>query len=188
MIVQGTLKVSRVLTSQIARYERLFLRLGTRRGQLELLLLYQPPCYLVISLPEHFDSMAGLAVKVPELLGDFNLPYLGAGLEVAQKFVVTMTAKGLVQIMQSPTHSSDNTLDLVFLLEQWQHVLDLGEILISPLLWTDHSLMSLKFSCPTPPLRETRPIKLALPRQLMVLTGFQREHTNYFRKPITWSD
>lgn len=78
--------------------------------------------------------MAGLAVELPRLLGDFNLPapYLDAGSEIADRFVVTVAAMGLVQIMQSPAHSSDNTIDLVFLLEQWQHVLYLRETWFIP--------------------------------------------------------
>lgn len=40
----------------------------------------QPPCYMATSLPELLDSVAGLAVEFhkPIVLGDFNLPSLGA--------------------------------------------------------------------------------------------------------------
>lgn len=57
-------------------------------------------------------------MEFPGLLRDFNLPS-----EVAQKFVVTMAAMVLVQIIQGPTHSSGNTPNLVFLSKQWQSVL-----------------------------------------------------------------
>lgn len=72
--------------------------------------------------------MALLTVELSGLLGDFNLPYLGAGSEKVEMFVVTMAVMGLVQIMHSHLIAAYNTLDLVFLLEQWQHVPYLREI------------------------------------------------------------
>lgn len=40
--------------------------------------------------------------------------------EVAWKFIAVMVALDLAQLIDSPTHTGCNTLDLVFVVGQWQ--------------------------------------------------------------------
>lgn len=104
----------------------LFIKLGSR-NQSELQLLYQPPSSPVAFLLELLDYISGLAVEFLRfiVLGNFNLPSIGVGSEVAQGCMAT----GLSQINQSLTWHNSHTLELVFLLKQWQCNLKLGELL-----------------------------------------------------------
>lgn len=109
---------------------RLFIKLGSRNHS-ELQLLYQPPSSTVAFLLELLDYTSGLAVEFLRfiVLGNFNLPSIGMGSEVAQGCMATIMAMGLSQINQSLTWHNSHTLELVFLLKQWQCNLKLGDLL-----------------------------------------------------------
>lgn len=54
--------------------------------------------------------------------------------------------------------------DLVFLLKQWQCDLESGKLLVSPLLWSNHTLVTMKLSGVVPCHREAAgPIRQAAP-------------------------
>lgn len=59
----------------------------------------------------------GLALEFPRsmVLGDFNLPFPGLALEVAQEFMIIMAAMGLSQITSSPTQDSSHMTNTIFL-------------------------------------------------------------------------
>lgn len=48
------------------------------------------------------------------VLGDFNLPSLGAASEATQEFMASMVAMGLSHIITDPTQGSGHTPDLIF--------------------------------------------------------------------------
>lgn len=87
-------------------------------------------------------------VSVPRLisLGDFNLPSLVVGLEVAQDFVETMTSIGLHQVIHALTRNSGHIPNLMFLSEQCLADLQLMDLYLHLLSWSDHSLMMMSFS------------------------------------------
>ncbi|XP_025019200.1 transmembrane protease serine 11C-like [Python bivittatus] len=86
-----------------------------------------------------------------------------------------MAAMVLVQLIHAPTHTGGYTLDLMFALGQWCCDLVLGGVNVSPLPWTDQSLLALEFSAVAPHHRKVGPIKSACLRCLMDPVWFQRE-------------
>lgn len=60
---------------------------------------------------------------------------------LASKIGLSQIFQSLSQVFQSLTQNSGHTLDLVFLLEQWQSDLKLEEV--SFLSWLDHALISM---------------------------------------------
>lgn len=71
-VIQDTLVAFRVAAPQIIESEILFVKLDSR-DQLEMLVLYQPPCFIITFLPELLNSVVRLAVKFPwfMVLGGF---------------------------------------------------------------------------------------------------------------------
>lgn len=84
---------------------------------------------------------------------------------------------GLSKIISGPTQDSGHTPNMIFLLGQWEHAL-MGECFHFPLLswsWSDHTLLSFRFSYVAPLCREARPICAVCPWQLMSLSRIQRK-------------
>lgn len=81
-------------------------------------------------------------MKFPRLLvlGYFNLLSLGQDSETAQNFMASMIAMGLTQVIHGLTQDSGHTVDVVFLLKQWQCDRR-EELLLAPLSWSDHAVV-----------------------------------------------
>lgn len=110
MVIQDTLVAFRVAALQITECDILFVKLDSR-DQLEKLVLYQPPCFMIAFLPELFNSVVRLAVKFPWFMGGWGL--LIADLLEAWEFMANMD---LTQIIRGLTHSSDHMLELMSLI------------------------------------------------------------------------
>lgn len=64
--------------------------------------------------------------------GGVTRPYgLGMTLEDTWEFMVTMAATNLSQIIHSETQDSGHTLDMILLLELWQHDM-IGDLSVGP--------------------------------------------------------
>ncbi|XP_058019805.1 uncharacterized protein LOC131188508 [Ahaetulla prasina] len=142
-----------------------------------LLITYLAPCCVTAALPELLEVLAGVAVETPRLLvmGDFNLPSSGSSSTAAREFTASMTALDLTQVVDGRTHIGGGTLDLIFVSGQWLRDLDLKEIVIEPLSWSDHSLLRLDFLTAIQHRRETEPIRWFRPRHLMDPERFRTE-------------
>ena len=90
-------------------------------------------------------------------MGDFNLPSVGESSVVAREFMASMTAMDLTQVIQGPTHEGGHTPDLIFVSGQWKSDLGIGDIVITPLSWSDHSLLRLDFPTAAPLRGEAEP-------------------------------
>lgn len=75
------------------------------------------------------------------MLGDFNIHDEAPGVGAAQRFMVAMTTMGMSQKTLSQTHKAGLMLDLVFTAGQEISDLDVEEIKLTPLSWTDHFLI-----------------------------------------------
>lgn len=86
IVIQESLTAIRGSAPQLLCCEILFLRVGSR-DHLGLLILYQSPCYCLSSWTARF------VMEFPRImvLGDFNLPSLKVGLEVAWEITETMS-------------------------------------------------------------------------------------------------
>uniref|UniRef100_A0A2D4NS54 Endonuclease/exonuclease/phosphatase domain-containing protein n=1 Tax=Micrurus surinamensis TaxID=129470 RepID=A0A2D4NS54_MICSU len=142
-----------------------------------LLISYLSPCYVSMALPELLEVIAELALEIPRLLvmGDFNLPSAGGTSGVAREFMASMTAMDLTQLVSGPTHTGGSTLDLIFISGQWQSDLKLGEIVVEPLSWSDHSLLRLDFQTAAPYRKDAEPWRWFCPRRLLDPDRFQSE-------------
>ncbi|XP_058047319.1 uncharacterized protein LOC131202394 [Ahaetulla prasina] len=168
VIINESLELREVTIPQIAGCESLLVRWG-QGLQVGLLTTYLAPCHVTAALPELLDVIAEAAVDSPRLMvmGDFNLPLVGETSVTAREFMVSMTALDLTQLTNGPTHIGGNTLDLIFVSGQWLNDLELGDLVITPLSWSDHLLLRLDVRTTNPHRRETEPMRWFRPRRLM---------------------
>lgn len=162
VIIKESLAAFRSMAPHVPGCEALFLRLGLRY-HVRLLLLYQSPCGN--SITRVLDLTAELAVEFCRLivLGDFNLPFLGVGVRGCPGF--HRNHDFLSQVILILTRNNGRIPNLVFLLEQCLHDLELVDLSLVLLSLLDHSLMSMSFLrtiCPHP-CREAGPIGLVCP-------------------------
>ncbi|XP_070810264.1 vomeronasal type-2 receptor 26-like [Pituophis catenifer annectens] len=93
----------------------------------------------------------------------------------AREFMDSMMALDLTQLVHGPTHMGGHTLDLIFVSGQWQNDIEIGDLVIEPLSWSDHSLLQLDFQTTNSCRRETEPVRWFCPRCLMDLDRFLME-------------
>ncbi|XP_058039240.1 uncharacterized protein LOC131198516 [Ahaetulla prasina] len=167
VIINEGLDPREVTVPQIAGCESLFVKWG-QGMQVGLLITYLAPCCVTAALPELLEVIAGTAVDTPRLMvmGDFNLPSAGKA-ATAREFMASMTALDLTQLVNGPIHIGGNTLDLFFVSGQWLNDLELGDLVIHPLSWSDHTLLRLDFQTANPHRRETELTRWFRPRRLM---------------------
>ncbi|XP_058039494.1 uncharacterized protein LOC131198648 [Ahaetulla prasina] len=176
IIINEGLEPREITVPQIARCETLFVKWGLGM-QVSLLIMYLAPCCVTETLPELLNAIARMAVETPRLMvmGDFNLPSVGGASTSAREFMASMAALDLTQLVNGPIHFRGNTLDLIFLSGQWLDGLELGDLVIKPLTWSDHSLLQLDFRTADPHRRELEPVRWFHPRCLMDPESFQTE-------------
>lgn len=93
-----------------------------------------------------------------------------------------MAAMTLNQVTEGPKYNGGHSLDLVFLLDEWQHDLELGRLSSLPCQGRLSHL--LKMLCATPDYGEVEPTRLVLLRGLMKPEGKR----NYSRVRVAQTD
>lgn len=146
-VIKEILKAFQSPALQDPSCEILFLKLGCR-DQWRLLLLYQPPCCIAISLPEFLDTISGLAVEFPRLIflggclaSEWDLRWLGS--------LWSYLSHGPILGHSSSIQDSIHPPDLMFLSNYCQCDLKLGDLLVFLLSWSVLSLIATGSSCVT---------------------------------------
>ncbi len=117
LIFKTTIAVRRHAHSAFDSFELLDCSLSFRTTSIRLLVVYRPPSSLQSVFREEFSSLLEqIALSNEKLLivGDFNLCIRDKPDDTALKFLDITDAFGLSQLVESATHESGSTLDLVF--------------------------------------------------------------------------
>ena len=125
-------------------------------------------CIPRVFLPELTEIISELVL----VLGDLNIHAEAALTGTAQDFMAAMTTMGLSQCVISPTHEKGRTLDLVFSTGLEDGGLDMEELVVTPLSWSDHFLVKFSLLASSSPCKGGGSLKMIRPRRQMDPDGF----------------
>ncbi|XP_064421347.1 uncharacterized protein LOC135359563 [Latimeria chalumnae] len=105
---------------------------------LRILLIYRPPWWNAEFLNEFSELISWLVLESSNLivLGDFNTRFNDSSDTLAVELLRLMQAFGFSQSVSSATHESGHMLDLIS-----SKGISISDCLVSPIAWSDHSLV-----------------------------------------------